>query len=210
MAKILIADTDPILRNGLKFYLTIALSMEVVEADSETMIHEMLAKATPDLLIVDSSIIDGHRFEVLRRIKSLYPTIAMILMGTGRDAHYAVRALRAGATAYVAMGAGTDELANAIRAVLAGDSYVSSEIADSLVSDLHNRRLGNQPHEKLSDREYEVFIQIAMGKTLREIADELNLSIKTVATHKRNIVAKSGLKTTSEMMLYAIRNNLLN
>lgn len=209
MTKALIADTDQILRNGLKFYLTVTMNIEVLEAENREQMVQILAQSVVDIIIMDSSILEGHRYEFIRELKAHFPNIPVLYLGPSSDPHLAVRTIKAGASGYVSLGSGTDELAEGINKVLDAKIYISQELAGNLVAHMQAQDGQKLPHELLSNREFQVFILIASGSTLREIADSLHLSIKTISTHRKNILQKMGLRNNSQLILYAIKFKLI-
>ena len=123
--------------------------------------------------------------------------------------HYAVRALRAGASGYLTKDLATQELVKAVRTVTGGHRYVTPEVAEQLADDL-GRPADREPHETLSDREFEVLALIGSGKTVSQIATDLRLSYNTISTYRARVLAKLGLKTDSEIVRYALRHGLVD
>lgn len=209
MANILIADTDPILRNGLKFYLTIALNMQVIEADSEESVLAGLRRERVDLVILDSSVLEAHGYDLITHIKSQSPGTPIMLMGSGVETHQSVLAIRAGVTGYLSTGSRTEDLSDCIYKLLEGGIYISPEVAEGLAQEFQDTDSKTLPHKELTNREYEIFILLVSGKRSKQIADQLHLSIKTVSTHRRNILKKMALQNNSDLVIYAITNDLI-
>ncbi len=209
MPRVIIVDPDPILRNGLKYFLTIALNYDVVEADALGRLIDHLRRERFDLVIVDHAAIDQQRFEEIRELRREFSEIPIVFIGPKSDYHHSVRAFRSGVNAYLSAGADPEELADAISTVLRGRTYLDRRLTNSFVDTL---RGGGEkaPHERLTPREFEVFIQVALGYGLKEIAANLNVSVKTVSTHKRNISRKTNLKSAASIVLYAVQHKLID
>jgi DNA-binding NarL/FixJ family response regulator len=133
----------------------------------------------------------------------------MLIFSMHPEEQYAVRAIRAGALGYLSKESSSELLLPAIRKVVSGSAFISAKVAQLLASDV-SRRDVDLPHTKLSDREYEVFARIVHGARMSDIAAELNLSIKTVSTHKSNILAKMEMKTTMDLLRYALDHSLMD
>jgi DNA-binding NarL/FixJ family response regulator len=125
------------------------------------------------------------------------------------EEHYAVRVLRGGAAGYMTKSSAPDELISAIRKVAAGRKYISASLAERLAYEL-DRDADKPAHEVLSDREYQVMHMIATGKSVKEIAEDLNLSVKTVSTYRTRIITKMNMKNNAEIVLYAVQNKLVD
>jgi two-component system, NarL family, invasion response regulator UvrY len=124
---------------------------------------------------------------------------------------FAIRTLKAGASGFMSKDAAPEELVNAIRKILRGGKYINESVAERLLSDLGSpaQKSNGQPHEALSDREFQILRLLGEGKTVGEIAAELSISVPTVSTHRTRILEKMGMKTTAELMRYAIENHLV-
>ena len=207
--KILIADDHPIVRRGLKQLLGEAFdSVTVDEADDG---HEAIGKVngvTYDIVLLDISMPGINGLDVLKELKKNNPELLVLILSIYPEQQYAIRCLRAGASGYITKESAPDELALAIRRVLSGKRYISPSLADILARNL-NATTPKLPHEILSDREDQVMRLIASGKTTREIANDLSLSIKTINSHRTRILYKMEMKNNAELIHYAIQNQLI-
>lgn len=208
MIRVLIADDHPIYRKGLRQILTeVPDRFAVDEAGSG---EEALAKVWDgdyDLILLDISMPGRGGLDALKVLKSRHPKLPVLMLSMHPEEHYAVRALRAGASGYLNKESAWDELVIAIQKVLEGGMYVSAVLAQKLAANLDVA--ADKPlQEILSDREYQVFRMIAAGKTVSKIGEELSLSVKTVSTHRTRILEKMKLKNNAELIHYAITNKL--
>jgi DNA-binding NarL/FixJ family response regulator len=146
--------------------------------------------------------------DILKELKAEKPGVAVLMLSMYPEEQYAVRALKAGASGYLTKESVPDELIAAIRKVSAGGKYVSSSLAEKLAYDLE-ADVEKPLHETLSDREYQVMCMIAKGETIKEIADKLYLSIKTISTYRSRILEKMKMKNNAELMHYAIKHGLV-
>ena len=210
MIKILIADDHPIVRQGLKQILHEAPNMVVAdEASNGQEVLEKVWKNNYDVVLLDISMPGISGLDILKQLKSHKPELSVLVLTVHPEEQYAVRVLRAGASGYLTKESAPDELIKAIRKVSLGRKYVSSSLAEKLAFDLEID--SEKPlHETLSDREYEVMCMIASGKTVKEIAEELFLSIKTISTYRSRILEKMKMKSNAELIHYAIKNRLVD
>jgi len=209
MRKILLADDHSILRVGLRRILEDELGeVHIGEAGTIDEAMAQLRASSWDLLILDISLPARSGLDALPEIKALYPSLPVIILSMYGEQQFAIRALRAGASAYLTKERASEELIRAVRAVLAGRRYVGEALAETLAEhlSLHGDR---PPHERLSAREFEVFRRIASAKTVSDIAEEMKLSVKTVSTYRTRILEKMELQTNAELMQYAIRQGLV-
>ena len=207
--RILIADDHPIFRDGLTRLIESAGGREVVgEASSSQETIDMAGRTKPDLVICDVVMPGRGAVETIQDLKRILPKTSILMLSGRPEDHLAMRCLKEGASGYVTKGSVTDELLEAIRRVSSGGRYVSPAMAEQLVMSLDPGR-DAAPHERLSDREYQVMSMIAVGKTPREIAEELFLSVKTVSTYRARILEKMELKNNAELMRYALREGLV-
>ena len=210
MIKILIADDHAIVREGLK--QIIRETSDIVVADEASNGQEVLEKVWKhdyDVVLLDISMPGRSGLDILKQIRSQKPELPILVLTIHPEEQYAVRVLRAGASGYLTKESAPDELIKAIRKVSMGRKYVSSTLAEKLASEVDI--ISEKPlHQALSDREYEVMCMIASGKTVKEIAEELCLSIKTISTYRSRILEKMKMKSNAELIHYAIQNRLVD
>lgn len=210
MTHILIADDHAILRRGLKEILMGELEGVVFhEAGSAQDVLDQIQTHVCDLVILDITMPGRSGLDLLRDLQQLRPELPVLMLSMHPENQYAKRVLRAGAAGYMNKETAPKELVKAVRKVLAGGRYVSADLAEKLAADLsaNDARL---PHERLSDREFEVVRMIASGKTASQIAEELHLSVTTVSTYRARILEKMGLANNAELMRYAMHNKLID
>jgi len=209
MLKILIADDHAIVREGLKQIL--AATPDMVVAGEATSGNEALkmARQTPyDLVLLDISLPGKNGLEVLKQLRLESARMPILMLSMYPEEQYALRALKAGANGYLTKESAPDELITAIGKVSRGGNYVSASLAEKLAAYL-GRETDKRPHQLLSDREYQVMLLIASGKTVSEIAHELMLSVKTISTNRARSLQKLGMKSNSEFTYYAVKESLV-
>ena len=207
--RILIADDHPIVREGYKKILTSQPDMDVTgEAGNGQEVLDLIQKKDFDLILLDISMPGRSGLEILKELKGRKPHLPVMILSIYPEEQYAVRAFRDGASGYLTKASTPKELIAAIRKVSQGGRYVTEALAEKLTYFLHGD-VEKVPHEKLSDREYQVMLLIASGKTVTQIAEELCLSVKTISTYRRHILEKMQFSTNAEITMYAIQNKLL-
>ena len=208
--KILIADDHTIFREGLKHILT--ESPDMIVADEARNGREVLDKIWDndyDMVLLDISMPGMTGLEALKQLKNDRPKLPVLVLSMHPEEQYAVRALRAGASGYLTKESAPDELMTAIRKISQGRKYITSSLAERLALEMEAD--SEKPlHDILSDREYQVLRMIAEGKTVKHIAEELALSIKTVSTYRTRIMEKMKMTTNAELMHYAMKHHLLD
>lgn len=210
MIQILVADDHPIFRDGLCRLIEASPGMSVAGTagtGQETIAAAL--KLKPNVVVCDVKMPGRGAIETIQELKRQLPDAAILMLTGQPEDYYALRCLKEGAAGYVTKGAATEQLIDAIRKVASGGRYISSDLAEKLVLSLDRDR-DSLPHERLSDREYQVMILIASGKTPKEIAAELVLSVKTISTYRARILEKMDLKNNSELMLYAVKEELID
>jgi DNA-binding NarL/FixJ family response regulator len=210
MLRILIADDHPVFRQGLRQILNEASDMVVT--DEVGLGLEVIGKVRAgcyDVVLLDISLPGINGIEILKQLKKEHPLLSVLILTMHPEEQYAVRALKAGASGYLTKESTPDELVTAIRKVSTGGKYVSSSLAEKLAYEL-GRMDEQAPHETLSDREYQIMLLIASGKTVTQIARELSLSIKTISTYRSRILEKMRMKNNAELTYYAIKNQLVD
>jgi DNA-binding NarL/FixJ family response regulator len=210
MLKILIADDHPILRQGIKQIIEEAPDMEVTgEASNGAEVLTKVYNNSFDIIVLDITMPGRSGLEALKQLKKEKPKTPVIILSMHPEEQYAVRALKAGASGYLTKASAPEELVTAIRKVAQGGKYISATLAEILASDL-GADSKKQPHETLSNREYQVLCMISSGKTLTGIAEELCLSIKTIGTYRSRILAKMNMRNNAELIHYAFKNHLVS
>ena len=210
MARILVADDHAVVRRGLIEILRDVLPNALFgEAESGARALELARRELWDVVVLDVSLPDQNGLDVLKQIRVFAPQLPVLILSMYPEEQFALRAFRAGAAGYVTKRTAPQEIGEAVRRVLAGGRYITPSIAERMALDLA-RPKDKAPHEILSDREYQVFRRLAMGKTVKDIGAELALSVQTVSTYRARILSKMGFRTNAELTEYAIRSGLLD
>jgi two-component system, NarL family, invasion response regulator UvrY len=208
--RVLIADDHQLIRDGLRRALIGTTEIaEVGEAETGQQAIDMVRRGSWDILILDLNLPGKSGFDVLTELRQDKPAIPVLILSMHPALQFGVRALHAGAAGYLAKTASTEELLQAIRKVAGGGKYVSHEIAEQLAVHL-NDHPDRPAHTLLSDREFQVFLLIGSGKTVGEIARELNLNVKTISTHRAHILEKMHLQNNAQIMQYVVSRGLLD
>jgi DNA-binding NarL/FixJ family response regulator len=208
MIKILIGDDHAIVRRGLKQIVEESSDMVVDEAKNGQEVLEKTQHTDYDILVLDISLPDRSGLDILKHLKKIKPELPILILSIHPEEQYAVRVLKAGASGYLSKDSVPNELLNAIRKVSQGGKYVTSSLAERLVFNLE--KATTLPlHETLSDREFQVMCLIASGLTVKQIAEKLYLSVKTISTYRSRILEKMNLKNNAEITHYAIKNELV-
>lgn len=207
--RILICDDHKIVRVGIRHILQqIKEVKEIEEAGSGKEALALLKMSPVDIVLLDISLPGINGLEVLKIIKSKWKKTNVLLLSMHPQEQYAIRALKLGASGYLTKDTASEELLNAIQKIAQGGKYISASLAENLASYLNNETQ-NSKHDSLSKREYEIMIQLANGKSLQEIGDELFISNKTVSTYRTRIMAKMGMSKNTELTKYCIANELI-
>jgi len=208
--RVLIADDHAVFRRGLKETLSEAFSAVVFgEAKTAQEALDHVRRQNWDVVILDISMPGKSGLDILDELKHLRPKLPILLLSMHPEQQFARRALKAGAAGYLTKDGVPEELKEAIKKIVGGGRYVSATLAEKLAVDL--REGSDLPlHELLSDREFQVLRMIASGKTVKEIAEELSLSVKTVSTYRARVLEKTGMKTNAELIRYALQAQLVD
>lgn len=205
---VLIADDHAIVRQGLKQILSETEDLIITgEADdgSEAL---QLARIQPwDVFLLDVSMPNRNGIDTLKQLKKEFPRLPVLILSMHPEEQYALRALKAGASGYLTKQSAPEQLVNAIRHVASGKKYVSPAVAQQLIEALSDDT-DKLPHERITDREYQVLVMIAAGKSQTQIADKLNLGVATVSTYRARLLEKMGLKSTAELIRYGLEHDL--
>jgi len=207
--RILIADDHAVFRRGLAETLGEAFSRVTFgEAKTAQETLEHVRRQDWDVVILDISMPGKSGLDILDDLHRLRPKLPVLLLSMHPEGQYARRALKSGAAGYLTKESVPEELKEAVRRVRAGGRYVSATLAENLAFDL--RRAADTPvHELLSDREFQVLRMISSDRTVQQIADEIALSVKTISTYRARILLKTGMKTTAELIRYALQTHLV-
>ena len=207
---ILIIDDHDVARAGLKLVLSEAdIPFEFGEAATASEAMQLLHDKTWDVVILDISLPDLNGIELLKRIKTHWKKLPVLIMSGHSEDEYAVRAIRSGAAGYLVKTNAMDKMLSAIRKVTSGGRYIDAELAEKLAISLDEVCEG-PAHKGLSDREYEVMCLIASGMTLTEISKKVSLSVKTISTYRARIMAKMEMRNNAQLTHYAIKHSLVD
>jgi DNA-binding NarL/FixJ family response regulator len=208
MIRLFIADDHPIVREGLKNILSNCPDIFLVgETSSGNDVVTECEQNKINVLLLDISMPGPGFLEIIHRLKMKIPDLKILVLSMHAEKHYAMRAIKTGASGYLTKDHSTDELARAIRQVYNGNMYLTPAIADDMVSMLQSAGRV-YAHETLSDREYQIMCMIGEGKNTNEIADQLAISPKTVGTYRSRIFSKMKLTTNADLIRYVIENSL--
>jgi two-component system, NarL family, invasion response regulator UvrY len=209
MIKVLIADDHAVVRRGLRQILSETRDILVSgEAGTVPEVRQKLLDERWDVVVLDVNMPGGNGIELLGELRRMSPAPRALVLTVYSEDQYAVRAIRAGASGFLTKESAPDKLIEAVRKVAAGGKYVSRELAETLASVVAGEGAG-APHERLSDREFEVLRMLASGRTVSQVAANLNLSVKTVSTHRTRILKKMEMKTNAELTHYAVKNRIV-
>jgi len=209
--RILLADDHKIIRDGLRALIEKQPGMEVVgDAENGRMALELAAKLNPHVVVMDVSMPDLNGIEATRQILAVQPQVRIMALSMHADRRFVTEILKAGASGYLLKDCAFEEMIRALETVAAGHTYLSPSIADLLVQGLIKEpaEQGATAFGVLTSREREVLQLLAEGKSTKQIAKECHVSIKTVETHRRNIMAKLGIYSVAELTKYAVREGL--
>lgn len=209
MIKILIADDHPVVREGIKQIISKASDMQVGgEALTGQEVLDKVNSEKWDAVILDLNMPGRDGFEVMKEIRHTYPKLPILILSIYPEEQVGVRVLRAGASGFLNKESAPKELLNAIRKIYGGGKYINPSLAEKL-ADAFEIKSDEEPHKKLSNREFQVLSLIASGKNIIEIANQLSISEKTVRTYRERILDKIGLKNDVELTHYAIKHKLI-
>lgn len=207
--KFLLADDHAIVRRGVRHLLAEAHPAAVFgEAATAQQALEMVWKEPWSLVLLDISMPGRSGLDVIRELKDARPKLPVLVLSMHAEEQFALRVLKAGAAGYVTKDCLDDDLVRAVEKVLAGGRYLSSDLAERLAGVLAGA--DQAPHERLSDREFQVMRMLARGRALKEIAAELSLSSTTISTYRLRVLAKMNLRSNAELAQYAIQHGLMD
>jgi len=209
MKRILLADDHSFIRLGLVQILKDEYpSVHITQvSDGEALIKQVMLNEW-DLVISDLDMPGRSGLEALEQIKLIKPELPVLILSIYAEDLYAVRVLRAGAAGYLNKNSAPDELITAVQRISLGKKYITPEIAEKLLSS--NVDTDKKPHEMLTNREFEIFKLLALGKTVTQIAESLSLALTTISTYRGRIMDKLKLSTNSELTRYALANHIIS
>jgi DNA-binding NarL/FixJ family response regulator len=207
MIKVLIVDDHAVVRRGLRQILADERDIEVLETADPREVMPMLKTSPVDLLILDLDLPEKNGLDLLKDVKRMYRRLPVLILSVYPEEQFAVRVLKAGASGFISKDAAPEDLVNAIRKILRGKKHVSERVAEIWLGQI-DESIGAQLHEKLSDREFQILCLLGKGKSVKSIAEDLSVSPPTVSTHRARILEKMGMKTTAELIHYAVKNGL--
>jgi DNA-binding NarL/FixJ family response regulator len=206
--RIMLVDDHPIVRRGLRDILVDAFAGAAIhEVGSGRDAIALIPQHAWHVMVLDLSLPDGSGLDVLKRVREIQPRLPVLILSVHAADQFARRAIAAGASGYLTKDAADAELVTAVSRVARGGKYFGPEVLERVALGLHPDR-EDRPHERLSDREYQVLRMIGSGKTVSEIATELVLSVKTVSTYRARVLEKMKMRTNAELTHYAVRHGL--
>ena len=213
MSSILLVDDHAVVRNGLKQMLIENLGSVVLgEANAAIEAMQQVRKQDWGLVVLDIRLPGRSGVDVLKQIKSEKPHLPVLILSSYPESQYAVRLIQAGAAGYISKDAEEKEIIKAVKTATAGGRYIN-EIVGGLLANSMSRSFSDADdlslYESLSDREYQIFLELASGKRAKDIAEKLQVSAKTVATHRSRLMQKMGFSTNAELTLYANKSGLI-
>ncbi len=209
MINVVIADDHSIVRRGFRQIIEETHDLRVVgeAADGQALLG-WLRQGSCDIVVLDLSMPGQNGIELLEELRALYPGLQVLVMSMHAEDQYAVRVLKSGASGYMSKEHAAELLAPALRKIASGGRYVSDTLAEMLAFNLGGDT-NQAPHETLSNREFQVLVMLAQGKSASAIAADLMISVKTVSTYRSRILEKLGLASNAEMVRYALEKNLI-
>lgn len=207
--RILLIDDHIAVRRGFQMILEeeFPAAEYIGVGDARAAVQELRARPV-SVVLCDINLPGRNGIEALKEIKFAQPKTPVLMLSMHPEDQFAMRALKAGASGYLTKNSEAEDLIAAVKTLLAGKRYISPALAEQLAASV-SEPPNKLPHERLSDREYEVFLLLASGKEVKEVGAELNLSVKTISTHREHILKKMGLKNNAAMTVYAVKNCLI-
>jgi len=209
MIRILVADDHPVVRSGLKQMFAAHPDLHVAgEATTSDAVIDQVRRGGWDIVILDLALPPGGGMEALKTIREIAPALPVLILSIYPEQELAIRMLRLGAHGYITKGAEADTLVPAIRKVAQGSKYVSEAVREQLLASTGPGGSGH-PHDALTGREFQVLRLLGQGRTISEIAQELKLSVKTVSTYRTRLLEKLNVRTTGELIRYAVSERMV-
>src|SRR4051812_29131524 len=207
--RVLIADDHALMRKGLKETLEEELGdITFGEAENSAQVLQLVTEQKWDLVLLDINMEGRSGLDALADIRAIQPKLPVLILSMYPEQDFAVRALKAGASGYISKRLASEELVNAVKKVFTGGRYITAAVAEQLAAAMA-REDQPDPHQILSNREFQILQMIASGKSLKEIASELGISVKTVGTYHGRLLSKMNMSTDIELTRYALRNKLV-
>jgi DNA-binding NarL/FixJ family response regulator len=208
LIRLAIADDHPIVREGLRRIASAGLGISVTgEASTAAELFRLLSQSAVDVVLLDVSMPGSTFVETLKELRERHPHIKVLVLSVHPEDQWAMRALRAGAAGYLTKDHSPEQLVEAIRRVARGGKYVSEMLAEKLAGLVDHGRT-RAPHERLSDREFEVLRALGSGMSVKDVAEQLNLSAKTISTYRARLLEKMGLKSRADLVRYVVEHEL--
>jgi two-component system, NarL family, invasion response regulator UvrY len=208
MIRVAIVDDHALVRAGLRQYLSEHVDLRVVaECASAREAMDVVRQEAADVIVLDLSMPGQSGVDALQAIKARAPKLAVLILSSFPEAQYATTLLRQGASGYLAKDCEPDEIVQAIRTVALGRRYITAGVAERLAAGLSEPEL--PAHERLSERELQVFLRLARGETISRMAEAMALSVKTVSTYRARVMEKMKLASNSDLTYYALKNGLI-
>lgn len=209
MIRIALVDDHAMVRAGLRQFFSDHIDLQVVAEAANGREAMQLARGEDiDVMVMDISMPDQSGVDVLKAIKLRWPELPVLILSSFPEAHYATTLLRQGASGYLNKDCDPQDIVGAIRTVYRGRKYISPGVAELLADGLGGAAEG-PPHEQLSDRELQVFLRLAQGEAVGQIAVSMSLSVKTVSTYRTRVMEKMKLESNSDLTYYALKNGLI-
>ena len=210
MFKIMIADDHAVVRRGLRQIINDEPDFEVVgEAENGQEALKLIEQCNCDAVVLDITMPGKNGLMVLQESKALHPQLPVLVLSMHPEDQFAVRALKLGASGYLTKESAPEELVGALRKVISGAKYISSTLADQLVAEIGAQEPLILP-ERLSEREFQVLRQVAQGRTIAQIAENMALSVKTISTYRTRLLFKMKMKTNAELVRYAVKHGMVD
>ena len=210
MIRIAIVDDHAVVRAGLRQYLSEHVDLRVVaEAANGREAMDIVRKELADVMLLDISMPDQSGVDALVAIKARAPELAVLILSSFPEEHYATTLLKQGASGYLSKDCDPEEIVKAIRTVALGRRYITAGVAERLAAGLSSGAGDKPAHEQLSERELQVFLRLAKGETIGHMAESMSLSVKTVSTYRTRVMEKMGLASNSDLTYYALKNGLI-
>jgi two-component system, NarL family, invasion response regulator UvrY len=209
MIRIALVDDHAVVRAGLRQFLSDHVDLRVVaEAANGREAMDIVRQEICDVMLLDISMPDQSGVDALLAIKARAPKLAVLILSSFPEEHYATTLLRQGAAGYLGKDCDPDEIVKAIRTVALGRRYITNAVAERLAAGL-GAGGDKLPHEQLSEREFQVFLRLARGETIGHMAESMSLSVKTVSTYRTRVMEKMVLASNSDLTYYALKNGLI-